>query len=469
MSISSPFELDIALLRSESEMIFPFLTPSGYSFAMFHALPNADAEIADLIDDEIRRQQTGLELIASENYVSEAVLEALGTPLTNKYSEGYPGKRYYGGNEIIDKIESLAIERAKRLFGADHANVQPHAGAQANFAAYLALCNPGDTVLAMNLAHGGHLTHGSPVSFSGKWFKIVPYGVRESDHLVDMEEVRRLAREHKPRLIIAGFSAYPRKLDFAAFAEIADEVGAYLMVDMAHVAGLIAAKLYPDPVPHADVVTTTTHKTLRGPRGAMILCKTEDRLAPSPPSEGGAGGGKTKKTLAQKIDSAVFPGAQGGPLEHVIAAKAVSFHEALQPSFIEYQTQTLKNAQAMAETFLEEGGRLVSGGTDNHLLLLDVTPWGVGGKEAEIWLEGVGISANKNMVPFDPRKPMDPSGVRLGTPAITTRGFDEAATREVALLIAKLLKSKNAPDVAASVKQKVRALADAHPLYPSLS
>lgn len=458
MSISSPFELDIALLRSESEMIFPFLTPSGYSFAMFHALPNADAEIADLIDDEIRRQQTGLELIASENYVSEAVLEALGTPLTNKYSEGYPGKRYYGGNEIIDKIESLAIERAKRLFGADHANVQPHAGAQANFAAYLALCNPGDTVLAMNLAHGGHLTHGSPVSFSGKWFKIVPYGVRESDHLVDMEEVRRLAREHKPRLIIAGFSAYPRKLDFAAFAEIADEVGAYLMVDMAHVAGLIAAKLYPDPVPHADVVTTTTHKTLRGPRGAMILCKTEDRLDPS-----------GKKTLAQKIDSAVFPGAQGGPLEHVIAAKAVSFHEALQPSFIEYQTQTLKNAQAMAETFLEEGGRLVSGGTDNHLLLLDVTPWGVGGKEAEIWLEGVGISANKNMVPFDPRKPMDPSGVRLGTPAITTRGFDEAATREVALLIAKLLKSKNAPDVAASVKQKVRALADAHPLYPSLS
>jgi glycine hydroxymethyltransferase len=424
---------------------------------MFNTLPRADAEIAGLIEEEVRRQQIGLELIASENYVSEAVLEAMGTPLTNKYSEGYPGKRYYGGNEVIDKIESLAIERAKKLFGAEHANVQPHAGAQANFAAYLALCKPGDTVLAMNLAHGGHLTHGSPVSFSGKWFNIVPYGVRESDHIVDMDEVRNLAHKHKPRMIIAGFSAYPRKLDFEAFAKIADEVGAYLMVDMAHVAGLIAAKLYPDPIPHADVVTTTTHKTLRGPRGAMLLCKTADRLDPN-----------GKKTLAQKMDSAVFPGAQGGPLEHVIAAKAVSFHEALQPSFIEYQKQVLKNAQAMAETFLEEGGRLVSGGTDNHLLLLDVTPWGVGGKEAEVWLEGVDISANKNMVPFDPRKPMDPSGLRLGTPAITTRGFDEEATREVATLIAKLLKSKNTPDVAEDVKKKVRALADAHPLYPTM-
>lgn len=422
---------------------------------LYPNLHAADPELAGFVDEEVERQRHGLELIASENYVSPAVLEALGTPLTNKYSEGYPGKRYYGGNEIIDKIETLAIERAKRLFGAEHANVQPHAGAQANFAVYLALCKPGDTVLAMDLSHGGHLTHGSPVNFSGKWFNIVSYGVRASDHVVDMDQVRTLAREHKPRMILAGFSAYPRKLDFKAFADIAQEVGAYLFVDMAHVAGLIAAKLYPDPIPHADVVTTTTHKTLRGPRGAMILCKTSDRLDP----EG-------KKNLAQKIDSAVFPGSQGGPLEHVIAAKAASFEEALQPSFIDYQKQVLKNAQAMAATLLEEGGKLVSGGTDNHLLLLDVTPWGVGGKEAEQWLEAVGISVNKNMIPFDPRKPLDPSGVRLGTPAITTRGFDEAATKELSRLIAKLLKAKNAADVADEVKTKVRELAVTHPLYP---
>jgi glycine hydroxymethyltransferase len=421
-------------------------------------LKNTDAEIAGLVDEELARQRHGLELIASENYVSPAVLEAMGSALTNKYSEGYPGKRYYGGNEIIDKIETLAIERAKQLFGAEHANVQSHAGAQANFAVYLALLNPGDTVLAMNLSHGGHLTHGSPVNFSGKWFNIIPYGVRESDHLVDMDEVHRLAIEHKPKMIIAGFSAYPRKLDFAAFAEIAREVGAYLFVDMAHVAGLVAAKLYPDPIPHADVVSTTTHKTLRGPRGAMILSKTEDRLD--------IGG---KKNLAQKIDSGVFPGSQGGPLEHMIAAKAVAFHEALQPSFVDYQKQVLANAQAMAKTFLEEGARLVSGGTDNHLLLLDVTPWGVGGKEAEQWLEQVGISANKNMIPFDPRKPADPSGVRLGTPAITTRGFDEKATIEVARLIAKLLKSKNESAAAEQIKKDVRKLADAFPLYSDLA
>ncbi len=417
-------------------------------------LSETDPQIAGLIDEETERQRHGLELIASENYVSPAVMQAMGSALTNKYSEGYPGKRYYGGNEVIDKVESLAIERAKTLFGAEHANVQSHAGAQANFAVYLALCNPGDTVLAMDLAHGGHLTHGSPVNFSGKWFNIVPYGVRESDHLIDMDQVRALAREHKPRMILAGFSAYPRKLDFAAFAEIAHEVGAYLFVDMAHVAGLVAAKLYPDPIPYADVVTTTTHKTLRGPRGAMTLCKTNDRLDPN-----------GKKNLAQKIDSAVFPGSQGGPLEHVIAGKAVAFHEAMQPSFASYQQQVLKNAQAMAATFLEEGGRLVSGGTDNHLLLLDVTSWDVGGKEAEIWLEGVGISANKNMIPFDPRKPMDPSGIRLGTPAITTRGFDEEATKEIARLIAKLLKAKNDAGVAEDIKKQVRTLADAHPLY----
>lgn len=421
-------------------------------------LKNTDAEIAGLIAEELTRQRHGLELIASENYVSPAVLEAMGSALTNKYSEGYPGKRYYGGNEVIDKVESLAISRAKQLFGAEHANVQSHAGAQANFAVYLALLNPGDTVLAMNLSHGGHLTHGSPVNFSGKWFNIIPYGVRESDHLVDMDEVRRLAIEHKPKMIIAGFSAYPRKLDFAIFAEIAREVGAYLFVDMAHVAGLVAAKLYPDPIPHADVVSTTTHKTLRGPRGAMILCKVEDRLD--------IGG---KKNLAQKIDSAVFPGSQGGPLEHIIAAKAVAFHEALQPSFVDYQKQVLINAQAMAKTFLEEGARLVSGGTDNHLLLLDVTPWGVGGKQAEHMLEQVGISANKNMIPFDTRKPADPSGVRLGTPAITTRGFDEAATIEVAHLIAKLLKSKNDPATVEQVKKDVRKLADAFPLYKDMA
>ncbi|MEI7512120.1 MAG: serine hydroxymethyltransferase [Candidatus Uhrbacteria bacterium] len=418
-------------------------------------LSATDPEIAGLIEEETNRQRDGLELIASENYVSSAVLEALGSPLTNKYSEGYPGKRYYGGNEVIDKIETIAIERAKKLFGAEHANVQSHAGAQANFAVYLALCKPGDTVLAMDLAHGGHLTHGSPVNFSGKWFNIIPYGVSEKDECVDMNEVRRLAHEHKPRMIIAGFSAYPRKLDFAAFADIAKEVGAYLFVDMAHVAGLVAAKLYPDPIPYADVVTTTTHKTLRGPRGAMILCKTLDRLDPD-----------GKKNLAQKIDSAVFPGSQGGPLEHVIAAKAVAFGEALHPSFAEYQSQVIKNAQAMAEVFVHEGGRLVSGGTDNHLLLLDVTPWGVGGKEAEQWLEAVCISANKNMVPFDTRKPADPSGIRLGTPAITTRGFDETASREVAFLIATLLKSKNDPTVAADVAMRVKKLAQAHPIYP---
>ncbi len=421
-------------------------------------LQNTDREIANLLQEELTRQRQGLELIASENYVSPAVLEAMGSILTNKYSEGYPGKRYYGGNEMIDRVETLAINRAKQLFGAEHANVQPHAGAQANFAVYLALLNPGDTVLAMDLSHGGHLTHGSPVNFSGKWFNVIPYGVRESDERIDMDQVRALAHKHKPKMIIAGFSAYSRKLDFAAFAEIAREVSAYLFVDMAHVAGLVAAKLYPDPIPYADVVATTTHKTLRGPRGAILLSKIQDRLDP---------GGK--KNLAQKIDSGVFPGSQGGPLEHIIAAKAVAFHEALQPSFIDYQKQVLANAQAMASAFLAEGARLVSGGTDNHLLLLDVTPWGISGKEAEQWLEQAGISANKNMIPFDTRKPADPSGLRLGTPAITTRGFDEKATIVVTQLIAQLLKSKNESAVAEQIKKDVRTLADAFPLYCDLA
>jgi glycine hydroxymethyltransferase len=419
-------------------------------------LSTVDPEIAGLIDEETDRQRHGLELIASENTVSEAVLDALGSSLTNKYSEGYPGKRYYGGNQVIDKVEMLAIERAKKLFGAEHANVQPHAGAQANFAVYLALCKPGDTILAMDLAHGGHLTHGSPVNFSGKWFNIIPYGVRKEDERVDMEQVRALAREHKPRMILAGFSAYPRTLDFAAFADIAKEVGAYLFVDMAHIAGLVAAKLTNDPIPHADVVTTTTHKTLRGPRGAMILCKTNDRLDPD-----------GRKNLAQKIDSAVFPGSQGGPLEHCIAAKAVSFHEALQSSFVDYQKKVIANCQMLASTLLEEGARLVSGGTDNHLLLVDVTRFGVGGKDAEVILEDVGISANKNMLPFDERKPADPSGIRLGTASITTRGFDEVASAELGHLIARVLKSSGDASIKEDVARRIRELADAHPIYPN--
>lgn len=428
------------------------ITLSGMSH-----LFSQDPELATLLDAETDRQRHGLELIASENYVSQAVLEALGSTLTNKYSEGYPGKRYYGGNMVIDQIEQLAIERAKHLFGAEHANVQSHAGAQANFAAYLALCKPGDTVLAMDLSHGGHLTHGSAVNFSGKWFRIISYGVDQKTELVNMNAVRELARKERPRMIIAGFSAYPRKLDFAAFAEIAKEVGAYLLVDMAHVAGLVAARLYPDPIPFADVVTTTTHKTLRGPRGAMILCKEQDRLD----IDG-------KRTLAQKIDSAVFPGSQGGPLEHVVAAKAVAFGEALKTDFIDYQKQTLDNAQTLAQTLLAGGARLVSGGTDNHLLLVDVTPFGIGGKLAEEALEQIGISINKNMLPFDARKPMDPSGIRLGTPAITTRGFTKEATRILGETILSVLKQPMDTQILGQASKTVRELADAHPLYPNL-
>lgn len=420
---------------------------------MSFALPSVDPEISGYVAQETLRQRNELELIASENYTSRAVLEAVGSVLTNKYAEGYPGKRFYGGNRVIDHIEQCAIDRAQALFGAEHANVQPHAGATANAAVYFALCRPGDTVLAMNLSHGGHLTHGSSVNFSGKWFNVIPYGVHPQTHLVDMDEVRTLARQHKPRMIIAGFSAYPQTLNFAAFAEIAKEVGAYLFVDMAHIAGLVAAGLSPSPIPHADVVSSTTHKTLRGPRGGLLLCKREDRL-------------DEKKTvsLAQKIDRAVFPGIQGGPMEHVIAGKAVAFHEAAQPSFIDYQKQVLANAQVMAQTFLEEGGTLVSGGTTNHLLLLDLTPWQVTGKEAEHWLEDVGISINKNLIPFDQRGPMDPSGIRLGTPAITTRGFDEVASREIAQLISELLKTKNDPLIANRIRERVRILAEQFPI-----
>lgn len=421
-------------------------------------LTKTDPELAGLVQAEVVRQQTELEMIASENIVSPAVLEALGTPLTNKYSEGYPGKRYYGGNQVIDQVESLAINRAKQLFGAEHVNVQPHAGAQANFAVYLALCKPGDTVLAMDLGAGGHLTHGSPYNFSGKWFNVIPYGVRKDTERIDMEEVRRLAHEHKPRMIVAGFSAYPRTLDFQEFANIAHEVGAYLFVDMAHIAGLVAAKLTESPVPYADVIATTTHKTLRGPRGAMILCKREDRLDPC-----GA------KNLAQKIDSAVFPGSQGGPLEHCIAAKAVAFYEALEPSFVDYQKQVLKNAQVLGETLIAEGARLVSGGTDNHLLLVDVTPWGIGGKEAEMALEKIGISVNKNMIPFDVRKPMDPSGIRVGTPALTSRGMKEEEMKQVGAWIAEALKNIGNEEILAALKVKVSALALGFPIYSDWS
>ncbi len=424
---------------------------------MMDHLRKTDPEIAAAVENEICRQQGGLELIASENIVSEAVLEATGTPLTNKYSEGYPGKRYYGGNEWIDAIESAAIERAKKLFGAEHANVQPHAGSQANMAAYLALAEPGDAILAMDLAHGGHLTHGAAVNFSGKLFKFSHYGVRRDTERIDMDEVRDIAKKTTPRVIVAGFTAYPRHLDFATFRKIADEVGAYLMVDMAHFAGLVAAKTHPDPVPYADVVTTTTHKTLRGPRGAIILSKIADRLRPN-----------DKKNLAQRVDAAVFPGLQGGPLDHVIAAKAVAFKEALEPSFADYQKRVLVNAKALAETLAAEGLRIVSGGTDNHLVLVDLTSLGIGGKAAEAALDEVGIHTNKNMIPFDTRKPTDPSGLRLGTPSITTRGLDETGTREVGKLIARVLKNPENSEVKVEVAKKVKEIAKRHPIYPNL-
>lgn len=414
---------------------------------MFRFLPQKDPEIYEVIEKELARQREGLELIASENFVSPAVLEAMGTVLTNKYSEGYPGKRYYGGNQFIDLSENLAIERAKKLFGAEHANVQPHAGSQANMEVYFALLNLGDKILAMNLAHGGHLTHGSPVSFSGKFYNVIFYGVRKDNHRIDYEEVRRLAKKEKPKLILAGASAYPREIDFKIFGEIAKEVGAYFMADIAHIAGLVVARLHSNPVPYADVVTTTTHKTLRGPRGAIILCK---------------------KKYAEKIDKAVMPGMQGGPLDHIIAAKAVAFKEALSPEFKEYQKQIIKNAKALAQTLLEEGLSLISGGTDNHLMLVDVTPIGITGKEAEKALEEVGIYVNKNMIPYDKRKPFDPSGIRIGSPALTTRGLKEKEFEEIGHLIAKVLKNIKSNQIKKEVKKKVKEITDKYPLYPEL-
>ncbi len=421
-------------------------------------LSQFDPEIAQAIEDEVNRQRSGLEMIASENFVSRAVLEALGTPLTNKYSEGYPGKRYYGGNEFIDVSENLAIERAKKLFNAEHANVQPHAGSQANMAAYFALAEPGDKIMAMDLAMGGHLTHGSPVNFSGKLFSIVPYGVNKETEQLDMDEIRSIALREKPRIMLAGYTAYPRTIDFAAFKKIADEVGAYFMVDMAHIAGLIAGKAHPDPFPYADVVTTTTHKTLRGPRGAAIFSKTLDRLRPD-----------DKKNLAQKIDFAVFPFMQGGPLNHCIAAKAVAFKEALQPSFAEYAHRIVENAKALAASLSANGIRIVSGGTDNHLILADLTNTGLSGKEAEHLLDSLGIYTNKNMVPYDTRKPMDPSGLRIGTAALTTRGFGTSEMAMVGEMIAHALHNQNHSDILEGIKKRVAELASSHPLYEGWS
>jgi len=417
-------------------------------------LHQQDPEIAKIIQQELDRQRQGAEMIASENFVSVAVLEAAGSVLTNKYSEGYPDKRYYSGNQFIDLAEKLAIERVKKLFGAEHANVQPHSGSQANAEAYMALVNLGDTILGFSLAHGGHLTHGHPVNFSGKFYHFVSYGVNKETETIDYDEVRKQAHEHRPKIILAGASAYPRQIDFEKFRQIADEVGAYLMVDMAHIAGLVAAKIHNDPLPYADVVTSTTHKTLRGPRGAIILSKTLDRLHPD-----------DKKNLAQKIDSAVFPGSQGGPLEHIIAAKAVAFGEALQPDFVDYQKQIIANAKVLAETLQQGGLRLVSGGTDNHLILTDVSSVNLGGQEAEDLLHESLIYVNKNLIPFDQRKPMDPSGIRLGTPALTTRGLKEKEMTQIGQIIVGVLTKKISTDQA---KNQVTELIKQFPLYTEL-
>ena len=407
-------------------------------------LAEADPDVYRLVREETRRQAEGLELIASENFVSPAVLEALGSTLTNKYAEGYPGKRYYGGCEVVDQVEQLAIDRAKQIFGADHANVQPHSGSQANMAAYFALAQPGDTLLAMSLNFGGHLTHGSPVNFSGKLFKIVPYGLKQGDETIDMDEVARLAREHRPRILVVGASAYPRTLDFPRFAEIAREVGAAMVVDMAHIAGLVAAGVHPSPVPYSEVVTTTTHKTLRGPRGGMILCREQ---------------------YAKTLNSQIFPGIQGGPLEHVIAAKAVAFGEALRPEFKAYQRRIVENAKALAEGLQVAGLRLVSGGTDNHLMLVDLRPKKLTGKVAEEALGKAGITVNKNMIPWDPEKPMTTSGVRVGTPALTTRGMGPREMAVVAALIGRALDAPGDEAALAKVRGEVKDLCAQFPMY----
>ena len=410
---------------------------------MMAAVAEYDKEVANAIAAEFERQQNGIELIASENVVSETVLCAMGSVLTNKYAEGYPSKRYYGGCECVDVAENIARERAKKLFGAAYANVQPHSGAQANTAVYFALINPGDTVMGMSLAHGGHLTHGSPVNFSGMYYNFIPYELDPVTERIDMDAYERLAKEHRPKLIVAGASAYPRIIDFKRMAEIAHSVGAYFMVDMAHIAGLVAAGEHPSPLPYADVVTTTTHKTLRGPRGGLILTNNEE--------------------IAKKIDKAIFPGTQGGPLMHVIAAKAVSFGEALTPEFKEYQHRIVENAKALADALLEQGFDLVSGGTDNHLMLVDLRPMGITGKEFEARLDAVGITVNKNSIPNDPEKPFVTSGIRVGTPAVTSRGFGTAEMKLIAELLGKV--AKDFEVTADEVRAAVAELCKKYPLY----
>ena len=404
-----------------------------------------DTEIQEAINKELSRQRDKLEMIASENIVSKAVMQAQGSVLTNKYAEGYPGKRYYGGCEYVDVVEQLAIDRAKKLFGAEYANVQPHSGAQANTAVYFALLQPGDTILGMNLTDGGHLTHGSPVNISGKYFKIIPYGVDKETERIDYDELERLAKEHQPKLIVGGASAYSRVIDFERMAQIAKSVGAYLMIDMAHIAGLVAAGLHPSPVPYADVVTTTTHKTLRGPRGGLILCRDAE--------------------FGKQFNKAIFPGIQGGPLMHVIAAKAVAFKEALSDEFKVYQQQVLDNAKALADELVKKGFRIVSGGTDNHLMLVDLRSKNITGKEAQFLLDEIGITANRNTIPFEPLSPFVTSGIRLGTPALTTRGLKEEDIREVADIIADVIENREDSAVIEATKAKVQAICKKFPLY----
>ena len=408
-------------------------------------LKTVDPEIQKAIDQELSRQREKLEMIASENIVSTAVMQAQGSILTNKYAEGYPGKRYYGGCEYVDIVEQLAIDRAKKLFGAEYANVQPHSGAQANTAVYFALLEPGDTILGMNLTDGGHLTHGSPVNISGKYFKIIPYGVDKETERIDYDELERLAKEHQPKLIVGGASAYSRVINFERMAQIAKSVGAYLMIDMAHIAGLVAAGLHPSPVPYADVVTTTTHKTLRGPRGGLILCRDAE--------------------FGKQFNKAIFPGIQGGPLMHVIAAKAVAFKEALSDEFKVYQQQVLDNAKALADELAKKGFRIVSGGTDNHLMLVDLRSKNITGKEAQFLLDEIGITANRNTIPFEPLSPFVTSGIRLGTPALTTRGLKEEDIREVADIIADVIENREDSAVIEAAKAKVQAICKKFPLY----
>lgn len=428
---------------------------------MLKNIRQQDPEVAKLLDGELARQREGLVMIPSENFASPAVLEAAGTVCTNKYAEGYPGKRYYTGNEFIDQIEQLAIDRAKELFHAEHANVQPHSGSGANMACYAAVLNPGDKVMAMSLAMGGHLTHGSPVNFSGNTYKFVAYGVRQDNHLLDMDEIRELALKERPKILLSGATAYPRTIDFDKFAEIAKEIDAYAMADISHISGLCIAGAHPNPVPSHDIVMTTTTKTLRGPRSAIILSKIEDRFHDKYHPD-------SKKNLAQLIDFKVFPGLQGGPLEHIIAAKAVAFKEALTEEYREYQRQIVKNAKALAEVLMAEGIKVISGGTDNHLILIDCTDLGIVGREGANALEAVGIYTNCNMIPYDPRTPFNPSGIRIGTPALTSRNMKETEMKIVGKMIVKILKNTKDATIALEIKQQVKDLTAQFPLYTEL-